>query len=1530
MTSNKQRSAKLAALIKKTAQKLVINPKQLQKLALTLPLLALFVEEVRAATGKGTVFEDIQSLTDFVEEQNLTDEQLAEIEESLDGVELAANDVTAKDVVKAAEEEEEKALLLEEEGAAAGKRKAALLEPSGESAASGGISADGAAAAVSDETVAAAATESFELAGLVIPVAPAPLLGAVAAGLGIVTNADDGGATNTETASGTALSRTLKQLKTDGIAFVQPAAGFNVINVELGAGTALTNTTGLTLFGDSNADGTVSAAENAALQVNLVITNADQLAEVAALSGLSNFGIDSVRIDLSSQDLLNALTSDATLAADLAAIRSSGLTVTTVDMGAAASLTEAQAATLIDNGLSFAADDTITITEDANSTHLSTSLKDLQKLGVDAVAVTGAAAGADLHVTLGNGAAIDTANGALPSFGTDSALNVTLDVNGVSQLAEVATLAGTAGVDLAAKGLDNVSLNLAGQTQLDALLAANVGSNSALDQSLSAVRTEGLGVNTIDMGSTTAMHLSDVQASGLVIDGLHFAANDNIEVQAAAGSTHLSTSLKDLQKLGVDTVTVTGAAAGADLHVTLGNGAAIDTANGALPSFGTDSALNVTLDVNGVSQLAEVATLAGTAGVDLAAQGLDNISLNLAGQTQLDALLAANVGSNSALDQSLSAVRTEGLGINTIDMGSTTAMHLSDVQASGLVTDGLHFAANDNIEVQAAAGSTHLSTSLKDLQKLGVDAISASGVSSMTVDMGGMTAADLAAGAKLASFDSGLNVTLNVANTAEFSTASGMAAQISAANIDSIKMDVLDTDGNSGFATELQALGDNNAFVSQVGLLHTQDVGTILDLGGVNVAGVVSISTTEAADLVDQGVSFAANDQVTFAEVLDANSTTLGSTLKDLQKLGVDAVSVTGGMPGGHLHVDFGTGSAINLAQGGLPKFASALDVTLHVADATQLNELSTLATTAGVDLAALGIDHVLLNLADQSAFDALFDSQPVLQASLTATASASSFENSLDALREEPVSVTTIDMASNAVALTQAEAGFLFEQGLEFAANDAVTLEASGTHLSTSLSELKKLGIDMVSLAGSDGPHDLNVNLGNGPNIDLSSGLPSFGADADINVTLEVANNTQLHQVAQNINNLQQLGVDEVQLNFASQSELQQFLNEDGLPAPQGGSLMDFTVNQVRNNNGVQLDTIDIGGFATAGSAHLDELQLGSIINAGLNFASADFVTVDANAGSTYLGIHTHNLSQLGVDTVHITDLSSSTSLSSITTAIQAAGVHTLGIDTSALQGSSALATNIDSFNWLASGVDFQLQVNAIPAVQTELGAAINLAQTEVNVIALTGTGLTSASNFGDLIDALQSSGMSNVEVETGASVKINDDLSAALYESGMLHALPSTTFAIDAGDSKVLNTSLKAMADLGVDEVLSAQSVDKLYVGLGENADIASIIAGFTHGSDAPVNDGLFSGKDAGLVVDQATFDQFNQGDITDLLAKLFSLGFTEIDVLKGENDSESYQITAQTQVLVPTDVQLLGVNDANALLDVFGADILDKKIS
>ena len=83
---------------------------------------------------------------------------------------------------------------------------------------------------------------------------------------------------------------------------------------------------------------------------------------------------------------------------------------------------------------------------------------------------------------------------------------------------------------------------------------------------------------------------------GLVLDGLHFAANDFIEVQAAAGSTHLTTSLKDLQKLGVDSVSLTGSH-----NIDLG---AVDFSVPVLPHFGNGGDVTLVVNSGGFMQIA--------------------------------------------------------------------------------------------------------------------------------------------------------------------------------------------------------------------------------------------------------------------------------------------------------------------------------------------------------------------------------------------------------------------------------------------------------------------------------------------------------------------------------------------------------------------------------------------------------------------------------------------------------------------------------------------------------------------------------------------------------------------------------------------------------------------------------------------------------------------------------------------------------------------------------------------------------------
>ena len=1228
MTSSIKGSAKLAALLKKTAQKLVKNPKaihkELKKLALTLPLMALLVEEVRAAQKKvtidaaavtGEVFEDETALAEFIDAQNLDAAQYTEIEQELDGVLLAKAD-------QAEEEGGDKAAHIHHREPVIGEDH---------QFGDGGMSLqseDRAAALVSQ------AEEPFVAAGL--PIVPLPALGGllgaaagVAAGAAVIANGQDGATDSpiTAQAEGTNLTTSLKDLQKLGVDFVTPAAGKSTINVALGAGDALGGTAGIPLFGDTNRDGKISAEEDAATSVNLTITSAEQLAEVAALGNLASFGIDSVRIDLADQNLLNALVGDNTLATDLAAIRASGLTIDTIDMGSSAKITEAQAATLVSSGvdLHFAATDDITLEAAAGSTHLTTSLKDLQKLGVDTVSVASAASGADLHVTLGDGAAISLANGALPSFGADSALNVTLDVKSVSQLAEVAALAGTAGVDLAAKGLDNVSLNLADQTQLDALLAANVGSNSTFDQGLSAVRNEGLSVTTIDMGSSAAVHLSDIQASGLVLDGLHFAANDFIEVQAAAGSTHLTTSLKDLQKLGVDSVSLTGSH-----NIDLG---AVDFSVPVLPHFGNggDVTLNLSSTELGALSASDINKL-GIAGIDhlnfggdvtLTQSQLDAIDvagLNIASDNNVTLQVAANTNASASVD--IAALHT--LGVDQIDMASDHA-EISQVQAQTLVNANMKFVDSDN-------------------------------------------------------------VTMNIAlNTDDLSLDASKAANLHNAGVDHFHVDA-----------------------------------------------AAVINETYAHLMLDHQLDFVSADDITLGVI----GTHIGTSLSDLRKLGVD-----------HVAMSISNDADLNYA----------------------LNHASAL-QGQGVDL---------------------------------------------------------IDIATDAASVNYAAANALVDANIQFSAEDDITLNISADAAGSA---------DFVNAMGQAQP-------------------------------------------------LQNLGVDHI--DFLS----------------------------------------DAGWLNDAGATQL--------INAGIDFAAEDDISL-LGTNSSYVAQQAKELSKLGVDHVQIT--TEETDFEEIKTVAQTlhdAGLATFDVDIygSTLQTLTTLQT-LDSIQ--NNGVDFNVHLG----LNSDIVGFNNinfLAYSSLNPGANTNT------TFGQFTQALQEAGIHDYMVEgfsdANSSIAIPDSLAAALQEAGMLHALPKANMALDASYNDTfstshlaLNTSLSAMAELGVDEIVSAQEVSKLFVELGDNPDVAKIIAGFVDGSVADTAaGGLFgSGKEAGLVMDKTTFDHFNQGDISDLLSKLSSLGFTEIDVLKGATDSQSYHINVVAQTPVLSTVQTLGVSDANALLDVFGTDILDKKIS
>ncbi len=1297
---------------------------------------------------------------------------------------------------------------------------------------------------------------------------------------------------------GTHLNTSLKDLQKLGVDAVSVAGGVTDLNLDLGSGTE-----GFQFAGGSD----IRITGDQDLNVTLNVADAAQLHDVAQLNAavVSNIGIDAVKLDLSGQGSLDTLLGAGTLSrnvdaleADLAELRTDGLqSILGID--------QVQAGELLAHGLAFNADDTILLNASVNAsqgTHLSTSLKDLQKLGVDAISVAG---GASINVDLGTGfgsAEADgfSAAGGIALFGDTNAdgtltaqeadaLHVTLNATD----ADLAALsAGDNASQFALAGIDEISFKLDADG-LETLLSA-----ASADQ-LAALNAANLDV-TVDFGS------AHVNVNTLSLD-----ADGDVVMQAQG--THLSTSLKDLQKLGVDAVSV--AAGVSEINLDLGSGSGLQIQAGSLPTFASQD-IDVTLNVANAAQLDELANLHGV-GSAFSTAGIDAVKLDLSGEGSLDALLGrGQLGADfAALEADLAALR---VGTTTLD----TIVGIDQAQAQQLLQGGLDFNAADTVFLNASEGAqgTHLSTSLKDLQKLGVDAVSvAAGTTAINLDLGASAtdAFSLTGGSVLfgdanedgklsLNEDNGLHVTLN-ALSGDLSSLSNSAESLNAAGIDEISFS-LSSEG------ELESLlGSGN--LSALNNIALKGIDATVDFGSshINVQDLSYNSTT---------------DKITY-DLSDASQGThLSTSLKDLQKLGVDAITV--GAAVSDISLDLGSASdSAQFQAASLPVFGGGTDlhVTLNVADATQLD---TIASANASQLLGAGIDAVKWDLSGEGSLDTLLG-RGLLGADLQA------LETDLAAVRDG----TALDTV---IGIDQGQAHELLNAGLNFAfaGQDTALLNASagaqGTHLSTSLKDLQKLGIDAVTVAAGF-TDELSLDFGSTGAIDAGKGFAVFGdtnadgklslaEDNALKVTLDVADLTQMGNVsALDANVLSNAGIDAVRLDLVGEGNFDLASLETQLLA-------------VRHDGLESIVGIDLS-------------QAASLINGSLHFATADTVTLDASAGGygTHLGTSLKDLQRLGVDAVSfdadvksiqvdqmgtatgqlsaadIPEFSSAldvtlnldgsfTGIGAMSKSLAEAGIDHLGVFSSDVSSTDTLSA---LFGKLESGLDITLKVDEAQTWTVGENFALH------GIDLLAGFHLDSKATWGDLIQTLHDSGLGHVQLQESANVTIDDELSAALYESGMLQALPDAAITIHA-NTALLNTSLKAMADLGVDSV-SGQG--KLYVELGIKpqdlhtlADLGDLFSAF--GLDQGADHSLF-GKDqeAGLVIDQTTFSSLGAVGVQELVGELSKLGFTELDVVGDSKVEHVFDITAQTPVL--SEVQILGTTVQTDLAHVFDPDIL-----
>jgi predicted RNA methylase len=962
-----------------------------------------------------------------------------------------------------------------------------------------------------------------------------------------------------------------------------------------------------------------------------------------------------------------------------------------------------------------------------------------------------------------------------------------------------------------------------------------------------------------------------------------------------------------------------------------------------MPKFAND--LHVTLDVANVNQLDAIADIAAISKTLFDSKGIDSVRLDLAGDGSFSSVIGS--GGFGALENTLSDIRAQNLeAVLSIDL----------YQAQQLVSSGLEFNTLDTIVLDAQpdlnVAGTHLSTSLKDLQRLGVDAVSvAAGVDAVSLDLGTYGGQMQSVLPSFASETAGkdIQVTLD-AQFGQLGEVAGMASTdtFKGTGIDTVRVDAADGwDGVSWYGVVDSSLD------LALKELHADGLNLSIQLDQQDVLGLANAVRADGVT----GFAFADQDQVTLDASSGGYGTHLSTSLKDLQKLGVDAVSATGmldvnGNGSNSISLDLG-GSLTSAA--GLPLFGDnngdgelsaaerALNVTLDVSvsDVGSLGEFAKELAASGIDAVRVGVgsEQDLLGFLREGA-----DIKQLQTAEL-----------------DVGVGVSVGDWYNQSTLSLDAGA---FELHTDSKGVETIELNAGvvgeGTHLSTSLKDLQRLGVDAVSVAAGVDAVSLDLGTYGGQ---MQSVLPSFASETagkDIQVTLD-AQFGQLGEVAgmASTDTFKGTGIDTVRVDAA-----------DGWDGVSWYGVVDSSLDLALKelhadglNLSIQLDQQDVLGLANAVRA--DGVT-------GFAFADQDQVTLDASSGGygTHLSTSLKDLQKLGVDAVTtnhqamVVDMGNATALSSIglpvfgdtnlngkldgnedsaldvtlnihganldkvgelANSLANAGVDHLGV--SSTEFGSDLGDILSLINrgvdLNGNTLDVQLQINNPALVVNQLPTAQRMEDVtdlvSLGLDLLPSSMLASDAHWGDLINALKDAGLGNVLVESTASVRISDDLSAALYESGMLHALPDANIEIDAGSNTILNTSLKAMADLGVDKV---NTDHKVYVGLGlqdlkDLADVQDLFSAF--GLDSPATDThLFGKHGAGLVVDQTTFDTLGKSGIEELVGNLTKLGFTEIDVVGEGSTGSAYSITPQTVVF--TEVKALGAaaDDLAALFD------------
>lgn len=863
-------------------------------------------------------------------------------------------------------------------------------------------------------------------------------------------------------------------------------------------------------------------------------------------------------------------------------------------------------------------------------------------------------------------------------------------------------------------------------------------------------------------------------------------------------------------------------------------------------------------------------------------------------------------------------------GITTLDVVDNQ-ITLTDTEANALAQAGVHFVDSDTVAVTDEG--TRLSTSLKGLESLHVDMVMLTG-SALTVEAGSGLDGIATAGVPHFVGPDGASVTLNVAGGTLNSSLdlTNLATTLHGDGISHINVtggELILTDAQ---AHELVGGGLDITAPSDVGLVVTAGEvtgpgGLLTDLPFLKAASVdhldvvgnhIELTDTQADTLIGAGIDFVTGDDVQITTD-PTHGTSLSTSLKGLESLHVDTVMLTGSA------LNLSAGSTLDgISTTGLPHFVHGADapVTLNVTASTIDSSVNL--TTLSSTLHGAGIDHIgvtggELILTDDQAHQLINGGLDILSAAdvgVTATA------DEVHALALDPAflaaaSIDHIDVTGNNITLTDSEAHALVTAGVDFVPDDNVQVNTDGTHLSTSLKGLADLHVDTVMLTGTS--QAVIIDAGASLSTLSTEALPHFiasgGANADVTLNIAGGSIDQTTDVASIAHTLSGLGVDHIGVSgtdgLTVTADQAMAFHDAGIDFAQSANItLDLTADQLAAlviTDPVAIHDMGVDHLNVAGVVSLSDSDASALVAAGIDFAASD--TVQVHAAGTHLSSSLSDLQALHVDTISVAsgttdfhvyggDLSTVVpgSLPQFDTTDPDLNVI-LHIDRTQLWdlerlGSSLSTAGIDHF-----GLDQPLDSYdaATQAYMTQITHETGISfvydpQAPTAAEAYSGFAQDAVHPDNGLVQSIVSAFEQLEDHGHGGQVIVQDDVIPALAESGALRAYTADTLVVDGQHSgDLLLTTLKDIADLGVDHVVVSPTPGPAYVDIGKfTGDELSQVKSLFAELDANVTGTkIFEGNaKIALVVDEDVAHALSQ--VNGSMEKLASLGFTEVDVL------------------------------------------------